>query len=350
MSDATREDVGAHNGHVADGKVETSHHPRTDPERDDKGYYGIPPIKKAHWTWQVPVYFWVGGIAAGVHLFSAVAQLVGHEDKALTRTSRYAVLVAMALSPVLLIWDLGRPERFLNMLRVFKLRSPMNTQSWALTAFGNIAGLLAAKQVVEDGLLGRSLLLRLAAKLIPARLLAVVGLPVGLYVGANTGVLISATSVPIWAKNWLFMAPTFLASGVSTGLSLLSFVLHAGHWGRDKTLNVLRRAERAVLVIETALVAASMIRMGRWGKPLTTGKIGALFLGGAVGGGILAPLALLFSRESRGKSLLASTLVLSGGLAFRFAIILAGRKSADDPEAYFSFAKKDNVPEPEDSI
>src|SRR5918999_5371299 len=200
------------------GKVQTSHHPETAPQREDKNYYGIPPIKHAHWTWQIPVYFWVGGIGAGTHLFSTVAQLLGHEDEALKRASRYTVLLTMILSPILLIWDLGRPERFYNMMRILKLRSPMSTQSWSLFIFGNLGGLIAVRQAAEDGLLGRNALSRLA-RLIPARVLAVLALPFGLFVGFNTGNLISATSVPLWARNWLFMAPTFLTSGLSTALS-----------------------------------------------------------------------------------------------------------------------------------
>jgi formate-dependent nitrite reductase membrane component NrfD len=350
MADVTRETLRERDGQVGGGRAETSHHPRTDPERDEKDYYGIPPIKKAHWTWEIPIYFWIGGLTAGTHLFSTVAQLLGHEDKALVRTSRYSVLVFMLLSPILLISDLGRPERFYNMLRIVKLRSPMNTQSWALTIFGQLSGLIAAKQAAEDGLLGHNFLSRLLITLIPARLLAIVALPFALYIGANTGILISATSVPIWARNWLLNGPTFLSSGVSTALSFLSFVLHLGHWGQAKTLRVLRRAERLVILIEAALIAASMIRMGRWGKPLRSKEIAPLYFGGALLGGVVAPLALLFGRETRNKSLLTSTLVLLGGLAFRFSIILAGRKSADDPEAYFTFAKKEIAPEPGDSV
>jgi formate-dependent nitrite reductase membrane component NrfD len=335
---------------VTQSRAETSHHPETDPQRKDKNYYGIPPIKHAHWTWQIPLYFWVGGIGAGVQLFSTLAHLLGHEDEALTRTSRYAVLITMILSPVLLIWDLGRPERFYNMLRILKLRSPMSTQSWALLMFGNLSGLIAARQAAEDGLLGEGVPARLLKALVPAKLLSVLALPVGLYVGSNTGNLISATSVPMWARNWLFMGPTFLASGVSTALSLLSFVLHLGHRGQEKTLRVLARAERAVLLVEAGLMAASLVRMSRWSKPLFSKEVGPLFVGGALLGGIAAPLALLSGRETRPKSLLGSALVLAGGLAFRFAMIRGGRQSADDPEAYFSFARGENAPQPEDSV
>jgi formate-dependent nitrite reductase membrane component NrfD len=334
----------------SNGKVETSHHPETDPGRKDKNYYGIPPIKHAHWTWQIPVYFWIGGIGAGVHLFSTIAQILGHKDEALTRTSRYTVLATMILSPILLIWDLGRPERFYNMLRVLKLRSPMSTQSWSVFAFGNLSGLIAARQAAEDGLLGDDNPLVRLVKLIPARTLSILALPVGLNVGSNTGNLISATSVPLWARNWLFMGPTFLASGLSTALSWLSLLLHLTNSGEKKTLRTLHRAEKAIIVIEAGLMATSLARMSRWSKPLFSREVAPLFVGGTLLGGLVAPMALLFGKETRKKSLLASILVLAGGLAFRFAIIKGGRISADDPEAYFTFASGESAPQPEDNI
>ena len=334
------------------GKVQTSHHPKTDPKQDEKkGYYGIPPIKRAHWTWQIPLYFWLGGITAGVALFSAVSKLVGKEDPAVTRLARYFSVASMVISPVLLIWDLGRPERFLNMMRIWKLRSPMSNQSWALVTYGNLSGILMLKQAAEDGLMGRGGLARLVTKLVPDRVLQVLSLPLALFIGSNTGTLLSATSVPIWARNWMLMGPTFLASGVSTGLSFVSLVLNLLRTGRPDTHHNLQRAEKVMLLAETGLIAASLARMSRWGKPLFTGKVGALFVGGTLLGGIAAPIALLFSgNETRNKSMLTSVLVLLGGLAFRFAVVLAGRKSADDPQAYFSFTRGENAPQPGDKI
>jgi len=345
MGEATRDQVQRSNG-----KVETSHHPETDQKRDDKNYYGIPPIKRAHWTWQIPIYFWLGGIGAGTQLFATIAQLLGHKDEALKRVSRYTVLATMLLSPVLLIWDLGRPERFYNMLRILKLRSPMSTQSWSLFAFGNLGGLVAARQAAEDGLLGDNTLSRLVIRLVPDRLLNVLALPFGLFVGFNTGNLISATSVPIWARNWMLMGPTFLTSGLSTALSWLSLVLHLGRWGEAKTLRILHRAEKATILMEAALIAASLIRMGRWSKPLFSKEVAPLFVGGTLLGGVLAPFVLLSGEERRSSSMLASVLALAGGLAFRSSLILAGRQSADDPEAYFTFASGESAPQPEDNV
>jgi formate-dependent nitrite reductase membrane component NrfD len=346
MADTTRETPQAGNGHV-----ETSHHPRTGPEHEGRDYYGIPPIKEHTWTWEVPVYFWLGGLGAGAHLISTVAQLLGWKDKAFFRATRYTVLVTMILSPILLIMDLGRPERFYNMLRIVKLRSPMSTGSWALAIFGVLSGLIAAAQAARDGLLGRdNILVRLVKTFIPDRLLSVVALPVGLYVGLYSGILLSATSVPMWARNFLLMGPTFLSSGLSTGLSAISFILHLGDWGERRTLEALRRTERITLLIEGGLLAASLARMGRWGKPLYSKKLAPLFLGGALLGGILAPFALLSGRETRGKSLLTSVLALLGGLALRFAMIEGGRLSARDPQATFTFAKRENLPMSEEEV
>jgi formate-dependent nitrite reductase membrane component NrfD len=333
---------------AGNGRVETSHHPRTDREREGRDYYGIPPIKEHTWTWEVPVYFWLGGIGAGAHVASTIARALGHTDRAFLRTARYTTLLTMILSPILLIMDLGRPERFYNMLRIVKWRSPMSMGTWALLGFSVLTSLVAASQAARDGLLGRGNALARMVGAIPARFLSILALPFGYFVGAYTGVLLGTTSVPMWARNVVLMGPTFLSSALSTGLSAISFVLHLGGWGEKRTLEALRRAERISLVLEGGLIAASLIRMGRWGRPLFSKKLAPLFFGGTILGGLLAPFALLSGRESRPRGLLASLLVLLGGLALRFAMIEGGRLSARDPQATFTFAKRENVPMPED--
>jgi formate-dependent nitrite reductase membrane component NrfD len=342
MTDTTRA--------TPNGRVETSHHPRTDPEREGRDYYGIPPIKEHTWTWEVPVYFWLGGIGAGAHVTSAIARALGNDDRAFLRTSRYITLFTMILSPVLLIMDLGRPERFYNMLRIVKWRSPMSMGTWALTVFSLLTGTVAASQAARDGLLGRDNVLARLVGAIPARFLSVLALPFGYFVGAYTGVLLAMTSVPMWARNAVLMGPTFLSSALSTGLSAVSLVLHLGGWGERRTLEALRRAERMALVAEAILIAASLARMGPWSKPLFSKKLAPLFVGGTLVGGLAAPFALLSGRETRGKSLLASVFALLGGLALRFAMIEGGRLSARDPQATFTFARKENVPIPEENV
>src|SRR5437763_522785 len=108
------------------------------------GYYGQPMVKPPVWTWQVPLYFFFGGIAGMSAVIATGAVLFHHVD--LARASMWIAAIAGAvLSPILLIMDLGRPHLFLNMLRVFKHRSAMSMGAWLLTAFGTsaVAGLIA---------------------------------------------------------------------------------------------------------------------------------------------------------------------------------------------------------------
>lgn len=320
--------------------------------REDKGYYGIPPIKASHWAWQIYIYFFVGGVGVGAHLASVMGQLVGWKDAAFFRTCRYTTMIAMIISPIMLIWDLGRPERFLNMLRIVKLRSPMSTGSWALSAFGGLSGLVGARQAADDGLiklLPYGDFFTKLAKLIPAKFISVVSLPVALYVGAYTGILLIATSIPLWARNWLLMGPLFLSSAVSTGLSWVSFVLHLGRWGETRTLYALHRAERIVLVIEGVLLAASLIRTGRWAKPLFSKHLGPLFVGGSIIGGIIVPFVLSFGKETRNKSLVSGGLVLVGGYLLRYVMVRGGYDSANDPDEYFSFTERKDRAEVEEA-
>ena len=99
------------------------------------GYYGLPLLKQPVWTWEVPLYFAVGG-AAGVAAMIGVAAQLAHADQRLVRDARWIAAIGATVSAPLLIADLGRPERFLNMLRVFKPQSPMSVGVWLLSAFG----------------------------------------------------------------------------------------------------------------------------------------------------------------------------------------------------------------------
>src|SRR5206468_8063843 len=119
------------------------------------------------------------------------------------------------------IADLGRPERFLNMLRVFKPTSMMNLGSWGLTVFGLFTGVAVVAQLLHD--VGpRVPLARLIAQ--PLRLLSWLGLPPAMFVGSYTGLLLTATNVPLWAGNRLLMGPLFFSSALSTGLAATSLV------------------------------------------------------------------------------------------------------------------------------
>ncbi|RKI36087.1 formate dehydrogenase, partial [Corallococcus sp. AB049A] len=94
-------------------------------------YYGLPVLKEPLWIWTVPAYFYVGGAAGAASVLGVALEAFG--GRKLERLAERCHAVAVAgdiVSAGLLIHDLGRPSRFLNMLRVFRPTSPMSMGSW----------------------------------------------------------------------------------------------------------------------------------------------------------------------------------------------------------------------------
>ncbi|MBA3915312.1 MAG: polysulfide reductase NrfD, partial [Acidobacteriales bacterium] len=104
----------------------------------ETGYYGIPLLKEPSWTWEIPLYFFVGGAAGAAAVMGAVASYLG-ADRQLVRHARWIAVAGSLISPPLLIADLGKPQRFLAMLRVFKPQSPMSVGVWTLMGFSTAA-------------------------------------------------------------------------------------------------------------------------------------------------------------------------------------------------------------------
>src|SRR5438128_2641405 len=86
-----------------------------------RGYYGLPILKRPFWHWEIALYFFFEGLSAGSFLICSGAELVdGEKYRSLIRKGRYLSLGTLVPCPPLLIADLGRPERFHHMLRMFK--------------------------------------------------------------------------------------------------------------------------------------------------------------------------------------------------------------------------------------
>src|SRR5438876_1260769 len=155
----------------------------------ETGYYGIPLLKEPAWTWEIPLYFFVGGAAGAAAVVGAIADYTG-ADRKLVRDARWIAAAGSVLSPALLIADLGRPSRFLNMLRVFKLRSPMSMGAWTLVGFVSGASATAFAQFMQDRY----------GPLLPLRVIENAGQAVSLAFGLPfsnyTGVLIVLTAIP----------------------------------------------------------------------------------------------------------------------------------------------------------
>jgi len=118
----------------------------------ETGYYGLPLIKHPTWIWTIPLYFFVGGAAGAAAVIAAVARWTRGRDARLARDARAIAVAGSVLSPALLVADLGRPGRFLHMLRVIKPQSPMSMGVWILVLFsGAVDGAAAPAALAARG-------------------------------------------------------------------------------------------------------------------------------------------------------------------------------------------------------
>lgn len=294
-----------------------------------RNYYALPVLKPAHWKWEIVTYFWIGGIAAGSYLIAAIADLLGsEEDRAVAKVGRFIACPLLLVCPLLLIKDLGRPERFYNMFRIFKLKSPMSVGSWALLVFGGFSGLSALLEVAPLGPRAR----------LARRLLGLLGAPLAVFIGGYTGVLISATAIPLWWRNRLLWGPLFLSSAFSTGLAAIEGMLALGGARHPRALRRLGSAHLFGLVLEAGLLLASIRRLGKAGDPLIRGRWSSLFVPGTVGLGLATPILLSLGGGEPGRrvSVARALCVLVGGLILRTCVIYAGRGSTEDPNSYLA--------------
>src|SRR6202022_4308532 len=141
---AAEGDVGSGGGSRRPGGRRRGPRPERGAAVSQRGYYGRPVLKPPVWTPEVAIYFWLGGLAGISALLSFAARLAGNQR--LARASLFTSFAALLGCPPLLIADLGRPERFYNMLRVFKPTSPMSVGSWVLSVFGGALGVAAAAE------------------------------------------------------------------------------------------------------------------------------------------------------------------------------------------------------------
>ena len=277
-----------------------------------------PVMHPAVWTWEIPLYFWFGGIATGSSFVALAADLTG--DPRSAATARKVALAAVTPSAPLLVLDLGRPLRFLHMLRIFKPRSPMSMGAWCLTAFTTVAGAAVAADA-----LGRDRV---------ARGLGAVTAALGGYLGSYTGTLLASTAVPVWARSRAMLPPIFVATATATGAAATRLALAAAGLPQAHPTQVaLGTIETGAMAAELTLSKLNERKLGPAGQALEVGRPGKLFRLAKTG--VLTGQALRLARRGSGAGSehLASLLYLASGLLFRFAWVGAGRTSARDDQA-----------------
>ena len=329
--------------------LSTGYTPDPGQEQKEPAYYDYPVLKAPVWKWEIIWYFFFGGLAAGCYVIASIASLFGSsEDRAVVRAGYYASLLALLPCPPLLIKDLGRPERFLNMLRIFKVKSPMSMGVYGLISLSAFSGLAAIIQGARDGLLGAWWGACWLAK-VPQKLLAVPGMFFAAFLGGYTGVLLAATSVPLWSRSKL-LGGVFLSSAISTSSALISLILRIVG-APSRTLRKLERLEWAALLVEITGLFAFLRGSGRAAHPLVGSgqdEKGKTFWSLVFGSGLMLPWLLqsagLLGKQTEkrgwGRGILISLLVLIGGYFLRKTMIEAGHTSSMDARSALWSARK----------
>jgi hypothetical protein len=274
------------------------------------GYYGRPILKPPIWKEEIGWYLFTGGLAGGSSTLALGSRIAGNER--LARSATLLGAAGVAVSPALLVKDLGRPERFLNMLRVVKPSSPMNLGSWLLTAMGGASTLAAACELT-----GRAPRVRAAAE-IGAGLL-------GPALATYTAVLVADTAVPVWheARREL---PLLFASGAAASAGAAAVIA---------TPSASAGPARRLMLAGAAgeLVNAQLMerRLGDLAQPYHEGRAGTHSRVAKAATAAGATIAAIAGGRRPRLARVGAALVLGGALAERFAIFRAGFQSAEDP-------------------
>jgi formate-dependent nitrite reductase membrane component NrfD len=292
------------------------------PPAEFTSYYGRPVVKPSPWEADIPAYLFSGGLAAGSSLLAAGADLSGRPG--LRRAGRISALGALGFSMVALVHDLGRPARFLNMLRTVKLTSPMSVGTWILSTYGPFAGAAAAAEV-----LGMLPVRRLPA---PLRLVTRLGRPAGLIAGltappvaAYTAVLLSDTATPSWHAAYKELPFVFVgsAAAASGGMGMLaSPVSEAGPARRMALLGAVGELAMEQQMERSMGITAEPLHEGKAGRLMKAAKV--LTVAGAAGS--------LLAGRSRAVAVVSGAALMAGSACTRFGVFEAGQESAKDPK------------------
>lgn len=291
---------------------------------DGPTYYDQPMLKEPVWIWSVPAYFYTGGVAAGAAVVGAVAQIVDRDGlDRLIRRSRWLATAGTTVGGALLVHDLGRPARFLNMLRVFRPTSAMSMGSWTLAASSTAAGASAVLPALGARRLGD-----------------VAGLGAGALapvLGTYTAVLLADTAVPVWQATRTSLPRFFAASALVGATSALELV--GSQDAREEA--VTRRlglVAKAADLVTHELVERDADAQPRVGRPLHEGVSGSLWRAakGTTAASLAVSLLPVPERWRAARRIVSAVLGTLGTLAARFAVFHAGPRSTRDPRAAFT--------------
>ncbi|MFF8595069.1 NrfD/PsrC family molybdoenzyme membrane anchor subunit [Streptomyces sp. NPDC015220] len=283
------------------------------PDARFSSYYGKPVLNKPTWEpLDIAGYLYLGGLAGASSLLAAGGHATGRPG--LARVTKLGAAGAITMSLAALVHDLGRPARFVNMLRVFKPTSPMSVGSWLLAGYAPLTMAAAAADVARRYRLLGAGATAAAAVLGPA-------------VATYTAVLLSDTAVPSWHEGYRELPFVFAGSAATAAAGLALTGAPTAQTGPARRMAV------CGAVLELGAFRLMRRHMGLAAEPFEQGGPHRLLRAAeslTVGGAALAAYA--GRRRSRALSVAAGTALLTGSAALRFGVFHAGVVSAEDPK------------------
>ena len=293
------------------------------PEPEFTSYYGRPIVKAPPWDSKIASYLFLGGLAGGSALLSLGGYLT--DRPALRRNGRLGALGAASLGTVALVADLGRPERFLHMMRTVKPTSPMSLGSWFLAGFATNAGVAAAIEVdrmTDERLPLGPLRPVLHALELPTSVASgVLGAPLAAY----TAVLLGDTAVPTWHEMhahlpFVFVSSASLASG---GFALVTTPVAETGPARFFSVAGVAGELAAMHVMKGAMDPVSV-------EPLEQGKPGA-WLTWSERLSVIGGVGVLLGGRRRWVAAASGLALMASSALTRWGVFWAGKESVKDP-------------------
>ena len=283
------------------------------PEEEVRSYYGRAVLKEPTWTWEIPLYFFFGGMAGASADLALVARVAGNDG--LARRALLAALGGATVSPLLLISDLGKPERFYNMLRVLKPTSPMSVGTWILSAFGTSTGAAVASELL--GIFPR---VGRACEALSALL--------GPALATYTAVLVADTSIPVWHEARRELPLLFAASSAASAGAAAAILTPTRYAGPARRLAV------GGALLEIGAAEAMKRRLGHFlAEPYEEeGEAGRFDKLSKACSGMGAAVMALAGRRRRTAAVAGGALILAGAALERWSVFKAGFQSARDPK------------------
>lgn len=317
---------------------------RLSPERHQRAaepvtYYDQPALKPSFWGWKVSAYIFIGGMSGAAQIIATTADLAGAERyRTVVRDGRFLALAGAALGAPLLIADLHTPQRFYNMLRIFRPTSPLSIGTYVLTGFTALSTALVIAELRQDAT---------AAPTAAERVLEIPAAVTGAVMCTYTGVLLCATSTPLWAAAPRVIPALFGAAAMASAAAALSLA------ARGDEAERLGRIEAGASAIELLCLGVLRWRLRAQGVR-TRIRLVPLMLAAAApllhqGAKIIElrprsdapnrrPVGAAAEQRSAAFGKAASLAVLAGALLLRHLVLTAGNRSAESPADYFRFA------------